>query len=144
LNADSRDTHQGSGGSAAEEQRRLWRQAEELRRESSNLIDRVLRKAVDEKKLPSIVAMVAVGDHVIYEGASGARDTIKNIPMTVDSIFHIASMTKPITSVAVMQLVESGRAKLDEPATTYLPELSQVRVLEEFDLSSGKARLRAS
>ena len=88
--------------------------------------------------------MVAVGDHVIYEGASGARDTIKNIPMTVDSIFHIASMTKPITSVAVMQLVESGRAKLDEPATTYLPELSQVRVLEEFDLSSGKARLRAS
>jgi len=109
---------------------------------SSNQIDQVLREAVGEKKLPGIVAMVAVADHVIYQGASGKRDTIKNIPMTVDSIFHIASMTKPITSVAVMQLVESGRVKLDEPAVTYLPELSRVQVLEEFDVSSGKAKLR--
>jgi methyl acetate hydrolase len=110
---------------------------------SSNQIDQVLRKAVDEKKLPGIVAMVAVADHVIYQGASGKRDTIKNIPMTVDSIFRIASMTKPITSVGVMQLVESGRVKLDEPAATYLPELSQVQVLEEFDASTGKAKLRS-
>jgi len=109
---------------------------------SNNPIDRVLQDAVAEKKVPGIVAMVAVGDHVIYEGASGKRDTTKNIPMTVDSIFRIASMTKPITSVAVMQLVESGRVKLDEPAATYLPELSQVKVLEEFDASTGKAKLR--
>ncbi len=109
---------------------------------SSNPIDQVLRGAVDEKKLPGIVAMVAVADHVIYQGAAGKRDTTKNIPMTVDSIFRIASMTKPVTSVAVMQLVESGRVKLDEPAATYLPELSQVQVLEEFDASTGKAKLR--
>jgi methyl acetate hydrolase len=110
---------------------------------SSNQIDQVLREPVNDKKLPGIVAMVAVADHVIYQGASGKRDTIKNIPMTVDSIFRIASMTKPITSVGVMQLVESGRVKLDEPAATYLPELSQVQVLEEFDASTGKAKLRA-
>jgi CubicO group peptidase (beta-lactamase class C family) len=101
-----------------------------------------LRDAVNEKKLPGIAAIVAVEDHVIYQGASGRRDTIKNIPMTVDSIFRIASMTKPITSVAVMQLVESGRVKLDEPAATYLPELSHVQVLEGFDASTGKAKLR--
>jgi CubicO group peptidase (beta-lactamase class C family) len=58
---------------------------------SSNQIDQVLREPVDEKKVPGIVAMVAVADHVIYQGASGKRDTIKNIPMTVDSIFRIAS-----------------------------------------------------
>ncbi len=110
---------------------------------SSNQIDQVLREAVDENKLPGIVAMVAVADHVIYQGASGKQDTIKNIPMTVDSIFRIASMTKPITSVGVMQLVESGRVKLDEPAATYLPELSQVQVLEEFDAITGKAKLRS-
>jgi CubicO group peptidase (beta-lactamase class C family) len=109
---------------------------------SSNQIDQVLREAVDEKKVPGIVAMVAVKDHVIYQGASGKRDTTKNIPMTVDSIFRIASMTKPITSVAVMQLVEKGRVNLDEPAATYLPELSQVQVLEEFDASTGTAKLR--
>ena len=110
---------------------------------SSNQIDQVLREAVDEKKIPGIVAMVAVADHVMYQGASGKRDTIRNIPMTVDSIFRIASMTKPVTSVAVMQLVESGRVKLDDPAATYLPELSQVQVLEEFDASTGKAKLRS-
>ena len=110
---------------------------------SSNQIDQVLREPVDEKKVPGIVAMVAVADHVIYQGASGKRDTIKNIPMTVDSIFRIASMTKPITSVGVMQLVESGRVKLDESAATYLPELSQVQVLEEFDATTGKAKLRS-
>ena len=109
---------------------------------SSNQIDEVLRGAVDEKKLPGIVAMVAVADHVRYQGAAGKRDTIQNLPMKLDSIFRIASMTKPITSVAVMQLVESGRVKLNEPARTYLPELSQVQVLEEFDPGAGKARLR--
>ncbi len=107
-----------------------------------NPIDRVLRETVEENKLPGIVAMVAVADQVVYQGASGKQDTIKSIPMSVDSIFRIASMTKPITSVAVMQLVESGRVKLDEPAATYLPELSQVQVLEEFDAGAGKAKLR--
>ncbi len=110
---------------------------------SSNPIDQVLREAVDQKKLPGLVAMVAGADGVIYQGASGKRDTIKNVPMTVDAIFRIASMTKPVTSVAVMQLVESGRVKLDEPAATYLPELSQIQVLEEFDASTGKAKLRS-
>jgi len=109
---------------------------------SANPIDQVLRQAVDEMKVPGVVAMVATADQVTYQGASGKRDTIKNIPMTLDSIFRIASMTKPITSVAVMQLVESGRVKLDEPAATYVPELSQVQVLEEFDSSTGKAKLR--
>jgi methyl acetate hydrolase len=88
------------------------------------------------------MGMVVVADHVRYQGASGKRDTIKNIPMTVDSMFRIASMTKPITSVAVMQLVETGRVKLDEPAASYLPELSEVQVLEEFDASTGQAKLR--
>src|SRR5215472_10074326 len=110
---------------------------------SGNQIDQVLREAVEEKKVPGIVAMVAVADRVTYQGASGKRDTTKNIPMTVDSIFHIASMTKPITSVGVMQLVEKGRVKLDEPVATYLPELSQVQVLEEFDVGTGKAKLRS-
>jgi methyl acetate hydrolase len=109
---------------------------------SSSQIDQVLREAVEQKKIPGLVAMVASAEGVIYQGASGKRDTAKNTPMTVDSIFRIASMTKPVTSVAVMQLVESGRLKLDEPAATYLPELSKVQVLEEFDAKTGKAKLR--
>src|SRR5262245_6153660 len=71
-----------------------------------------------------------------------SRTPGNNIPMALSSIFRIASMTKPVTSVAVMQLVESGRVKLDEPVASYLPELSQLQVLEEFDSNSGKARMR--
>ena len=108
---------------------------------SSNQIDQILRDAVNKKKVPGVVAMVSVANEVIYQGAAGMRDSTKKIPMTVDSIFRIASMTKAITSVAVMQLVEGGRVKLDEPASTYLPELSQVQVLEGFD-PAGKPIFR--
>lgn len=111
-------------------------------RPGNKKIDEALRQAVAEKRVPGIVAAVAVADQLIYQGAHGKQDTTKNIPMTLDSIFRIASMTKPITSVGVMQLVQQGRVKLDEPAATYLPELAEVQVLEEFDPSTGKAELR--
>ncbi len=109
---------------------------------SANQIDQLLREAVSQQKIPGVVAMVAVHGRVTYQGAYGQRDTITKQPMNLDSIFRIASMTKPVTSVAVMQLVESGRVKLDEPAATYLPELAHVQVLEGFDAGTGKARLR--
>jgi len=110
--------------------------------QSGQQIEKVLRDAVDQHKLPGVVAIVWRGDKIIYQGAAGKQDSANNIPLTTDSIFHIASMTKPVTSVAVMQLVESGRVKLDEPVSTYLPELSQLQVLEEFDATTGKAALR--
>ncbi len=110
--------------------------------ESTAALDQVLRDAVAEKQVPGIVVMVWAGDRVVYEGAAGKRDTLKNVLMTTDSIFQIGSMTKPVTSVAVMQLVESGKVKLDEPVATYLPELSQIKVLEEFDAVTGKAKFR--
>lgn len=109
---------------------------------AGNAIDRVLKDAVEQKKVPGVVAMVATGDKITYEGAAGKRNVAGNVPMTTDAIFRIASMTKPITSVAVMQLVEKGRVELDEPAATYLPELAKVQVLEEMDANTGKAKLR--
>ncbi len=89
--------------------------------QSSTDIDRLLRTAVEQKSVPMVVAMVADARGVVYEHATGASK---------DTIFRIASMTKPVTSVAVMQLVETGKVKLDEPATTYLPEFAAVRVLD--------------
>ena len=109
---------------------------------SSAQIDQVLRDAVATKGLPGLVAVVADSKGIVYQGAFGERDTLQHYSMDLDSIFRIASMTKAVTSVAVMRLVESGRVKLDEPAATYLPELAQVRVLDQFDPASGKATLR--
>jgi len=92
-------------------------------------LDDVLRTAVEQKRVPGVVAVVATADAVAYRGAYG-------IPK--DAIFAIASMTKPVTSVAVMQLVEAGKVKLDEPAATYLPELAAVQVLEGGALRAPK------
>ena len=109
---------------------------------SKDRIDQVLQGAIGPKKLPGLVAMVADAKGVTYQAALGERDTPQHLPMALDTILRIASMTKPITSVAVMQLVESGRVKLDEPAATYLPELAQVQVLDEFDAATKTAKLR--
>lgn len=92
-------------------------------------LDDVLRAAVEQRRVPYVVAMVATPDGVAYQGAFGADK---------DAIFAIASMTKPITSVAVMQLVEAGKVKLDEPAATYLPELAAVQVLDGQTLRAPK------
>src|SRR6201998_4934229 len=75
----------------------------------ANSIDLVLREAVERKKAPGVVAMASRGDEVIYQGAFGKRASTKDVPMTLDSIFHIASMTKAVTAVAGLQLLESGR-----------------------------------
>jgi CubicO group peptidase (beta-lactamase class C family) len=92
-------------------------------------VDTLLDTAVEQKRVPMVVAMVADAHGIVYEHASGAGK---------DVIFAIASMTKPVTSVAVMQLVEAGRVKLEEPAATYVPELANVRVLDGGTLRPQK------
>jgi methyl acetate hydrolase len=74
--------------------------------------------------------MAATGNEVIYEGAFGKRDLSKDDPMTLDSVFWIASMTKAVTSAAGMQLVEQGKLSLDEPIGKVLPDLASPQVLE--------------
>jgi methyl acetate hydrolase len=78
---------------------------------------------------------------VIYQGAFGKRDLSKDDPMTLDSVFWIASMTKAVTSAAGMQLVEQGKLSLDEPIGKVLPDLASPQVLEGFD-AKGAPKLR--
>jgi len=107
----------------------------------ANQIDAVLRRATGEKDVPGIVAMAANDKGIIYEGAFGTRDLAQGPAMTLDTVFRIASMTKAVTSVAAMQLVEQGRLQLDQPIGNVLPELSAPQVLEGFD-EGGAPRLR--
>jgi CubicO group peptidase (beta-lactamase class C family) len=69
-------------------------------------------------------------------------DVASGRPLTSDALFRIASMTKPVTSVALMQLVEQGRIGLDDPAEKYLPELAGLKVLESFDVATGAYQVR--
>ena len=104
-------------------------------------IDGVLRQAVDVKEVPGVVAMAATDKGLLYEGAFGVRSMDAATPMTLDTVFRIASMTKAITSVAAMQLVEQGKLKLDEPVPSVDPGVSSPQVLEGFD-AAGAPRLR--
>jgi CubicO group peptidase (beta-lactamase class C family) len=104
-------------------------------------IDAVLRRATDAGEVPGVVAVAANDKGILYEGAFGTRDLAKGPAMTLDTIFRLASMTKAVTSVAAMQLVEQGKLQLDQPAGNVLPELAAPQVLEGFD-DSGAPRLR--
>ncbi len=88
-----------------------------------------LQKLVDDGKIPGAVALVARHGKIAYVKPLGYRDLASKAPMTEDTIFAIASMTKPITCVAAMMLVEQEKLGLDDPVAKYLPELKGLRVL---------------
>ena len=110
--------------------------------QASAVIDSSLRAAVEHKDVPGVVALVTDREHVLYQGAFGVADVSTGRPLTPDALFRIASMTKPVTSVALMQLIEQGRIGLDDPAEKYLPELKDLKVLESFDAKTGDYKLR--
>ncbi len=104
-------------------------------------IDAVLRRAVESGAVPGVVAMATDGRQVLYEGAFGLRKLGDPAAMTLDTVFWIASMTKAITSVAAMQLVEQGRIGLDQPLDSVVPKLANPQVMDGFD-ADGQPRLR--
>jgi CubicO group peptidase (beta-lactamase class C family) len=104
-------------------------------------IDDLLRRAAETGDVPGVVAMAATAEGVIYSGAFGRRWLPDGPPMTIDTIFVIASMTKAITSTAAMLLVEQGKLDLDAPIQTVLPELAALQVLEGFT-AGGEPKLR--
>jgi CubicO group peptidase (beta-lactamase class C family) len=88
----------------------------------------VLDSHVADGSTPGVVGLVARGDRVDVQ-AVGSVDAAGTSPMARDSIFRIASITKPITAVAVMMLVEDGRVALDDPVERWLPELASPTVV---------------
>ncbi|WP_407157211.1 serine hydrolase domain-containing protein [Bradyrhizobium sp. STM 3557] len=109
--------------------------------QSMTEIDRLLREKADAAEIPGVVAIAATGGEAIYQGAFGKRDLGTGTPMTLDSVFWIASMTKAITCAGAMQLVEQGRLSLDGPIGKLLPDLNSPQVLDGFD-AGGNPILR--
>ncbi|MGQ3355633.1 MAG: serine hydrolase domain-containing protein [Phreatobacter sp.] len=96
-------------------------------------LDTILSEAARAGEIPGVVAMVANRDGLLYEGGFGTRRLGADAPMTPDTVAWIASMTKAITTVALLQLVEEGRVDLDAPASTYAPEIGDAALLHDFD-----------
>ena len=92
-------------------------------------IDAVLAGAIERGEVAGVVAVAINRDSTVYEEAFGKQRVADDVDMRVDSIFRVASMTKGLTSVAAMQLVDSGELALDEPAGHVHPELAELSVI---------------
>jgi CubicO group peptidase (beta-lactamase class C family) len=97
---------------------------------------------VERREVPGVLAVVTDVDHTIYTGALGLAGRRSGMPMTGDTVFRIASMTKLVTSLAVMMLVDEQAVDLDAPLSKYLPAWRQPDVLTMFDHYSGEYRTR--
>ena len=109
-----------------------WTTAQD-RLSASAELDAYLTGVVRDTRIPGIVALVVDEDRVLYTGAFGRRNVAAGVPMATDSIFRIASMTKPVTSVAVMMLVQEGDIGLADPVSDYLPAFKGEQVIENFN-----------
>jgi CubicO group peptidase (beta-lactamase class C family) len=124
--------------------------AEQLKPESNPgelgfVVDRLERVTqafqgyVDNGQLPGAVVLIARKDKIAYFRAFGFRDREQKTPMTTDSIFRIASMTKPIVSVGAMMLAEEGKLDIGAPVSNYLPEFKELQVrVDQVDPATGK------
>lgn len=107
-------------------------------------IDAILQHAVQQGTVPGVVAIVATKDRILYQGAFGLMDVGKQKPMTKEAIFRIASMTKPVTSVSVMMLVEQGKLSLDDPVSKYLPSFKDREGIATFNAAEATFTTKAT
>ena len=90
-----------------------------------------LQPLIDEHKVPGFITVVARNGYVVHAEAFGSMDVERSKAMRPDTIFRMASMTKPITGVAVMILVQEGKISVSDPLSMYLPEFAEMKVLVE-------------
>ena len=105
------------------------------------MITETLKADVAANKIPGAVLLIARRGKVAYFESVGKLDAATSVPMGKDSIFRIYSMSKPITTVAAMMLVEDGKLKLDDPIALYLPEFANMTVGVEKPDASGQPSL---
>ncbi len=100
-------------------------------------LEAVTKAHIDEGLVPGAVMLVARRGKVAWVSTQGKRDPAAADAMKQDSIFRIYSMTKPIVSIALMQMVEEGRLQITDPVAKYLPELAQMKVGTEVTGADG-------
>ena len=105
-------------------------------------LQQVLSQAVDRNDTPGVVGLVVDRQGVLFEGAAGKLNLARNVPLPVDAIFNIASMTKPVTSVAIMMLFEQGKLSLEDPVSKYLPGFDNLQVITKFNEADGTYETR--
>lgn len=96
-------------------------------------IEKMVETFVKAGKYPGAVTLIAKDGKIIYESEVGWSDSLKTEPYRKDHLFRMASMTKPLVSVAAMQLIEQGKLNLDDPVGKYIPSFNETEVLTGFN-----------
>jgi CubicO group peptidase (beta-lactamase class C family) len=96
--------------------------------ERLELVGDYIRNEVAGGQIPGAIILIQQHGKPVYSGSFGVRDVATQLPMTPDTIFRLYSMSKPITSVAVMMLVEQGKLSLGDPLSKYIPAFADVKV----------------
>jgi CubicO group peptidase (beta-lactamase class C family) len=110
--------------------------------QGATALSALLKNATDRGDVPGVVVAVVNTDGMLYNEAFGKSSTAGNTPMTKDTIFNMASMTKPITSVAIMMLVDEGKLKLDDEVAKYLPKYKDPLVITKFNEADASYETR--
>jgi len=110
--------------------------------QGSAAIGTFLKAAIARGDVPGVVVLVTGPDRVLYHEAYGKMNTAKGVEMQKDTIFNIASMTKAVTSVGTMMLVEEGKLALDDDVSKYLPAFKSPKVISKVDLAAGTYETR--
>ncbi|HXR90576.1 MAG TPA: serine hydrolase domain-containing protein [Steroidobacteraceae bacterium] len=100
----------------------------------------VLTAAVERGDTPAVVGLIVDRHGVLYEGAAGTLNGSGALP--ANAIFNIASMTKPVTSVAIMMLAEQGKLSIEDPVSKYLPGFDHLQVITKFNPKDGTYETR--
>ena len=103
-------------------------------------IDALLERACEQGAVPGVVAIIADGDAIAYTRAYGSAHIERGVTLRPDAIFRVASLTKAIVAIAVLQRVERGQLDLDTPVGDIIPAFDTVQVLEGFDGDTPRLR----
>jgi CubicO group peptidase (beta-lactamase class C family) len=104
-------------------------------------IGEYFREQIASGKIPGAILLIRQHDKPVYHEFFGVRDLATKLPMTDDTIFRLHSMTKPITSVVAMMLVDEGKLRLDDPVAKYIPSFAEAKVGVEKKAANGDKTL---
>ena len=96
-------------------------------------INQVVQRAIESREISGAVTLVSRRGRIAHFEAQGMMDVEHKTPMRKDAIFRIASMTKPVTGVAILMLVEDGKVRLSDPVSRFIPEFKDTKVAIERD-----------
>jgi len=101
-----------------------------------------MQKFVDQQEICGAVLLIGTSEGIVYHEAIGRRTLDSDAPMPKDAIFRVMSMTKPMTAMGLMMLVDEGKASIDDPVEKHLPEFTGQMMVASTDREAGTTTLK--